>query len=88
MKAKAKRMEESAMHIQLSGRSDRTKGGDADGSNPSGSPIPEQQQRLAELMRRWWKARDSGNMLPPNEQAELEALARAALRASAAAESD
>ena len=25
-----------------------------------GSPIPEQQQRLAELMRRWWKARDSG----------------------------
>lgn len=51
-----------------------------------GSPIPEQQQRLAELMRRWWKARDSGNMLPANEQAELEALARAALRASAAAE--
>jgi hypothetical protein len=51
-----------------------------------GSPIPEQQQRLAELMRRWWKARDSGNLLPPNEQAELEALARAALRASAAAE--
>lgn len=51
-----------------------------------GSPIPEQQQRLAELMRRWWKARDSGNMLPPNEQDELEALARAALRASAAAE--
>jgi hypothetical protein len=40
-----------------------------------------QQQRLAALMARW---REQGNTLPPAEQAELEALIAAELRASAA----
>ena len=62
---------------------DASKAGDADGLDPSSSLIPKQQRRLAQLMRRWWEARDSGNLLPPNEQAELEALARVALRVSA-----
>ena len=74
--------------IQLSGRSDPAKAGDAEGQEPSDWLIREQQRRLAELMRRWWEARDSGNLLPPNQQAELEALARIALRGSAPHESD
>ena len=42
-----------------------------------------QQQRLGELMDRWRAARDTGNSLPAAEQAELEALVEAELRASA-----
>jgi len=72
----------------IGGWADRAKAGDAGGLEPSGSHIPEQQRRLPELMGRWWEARDSGNLLPPNEQAELEALPRVALRASAPDESD
>ena len=68
--------------LQLFGRSDRAKAGDAEGE-PSGSLMPNQQRRLEELMRRWWEARDSGKLLPPVDQVELEALARVALRASA-----
>jgi hypothetical protein len=41
-----------------------------------------QQQRLAELMDRWRAARDAGTVLPPQEQAELEALVEAELRAA------
>jgi hypothetical protein len=73
---------------RIGGWADRAKAGDAEGLEPSGSHIPEQQRRLAELMGRWWEARDSGNLLPPNQQAELEALARIALRGSAPDESD
>jgi hypothetical protein len=54
----------------------------APGSTPAGSLTPERQRRLAELMHRWWRARDLGNTLPAEEQAELEALAQAELRAS------
>jgi hypothetical protein len=43
-----------------------------------------QQDRLAALMARWRTARDQGNTLPVSEQAELEALIDAELRASAA----
>jgi hypothetical protein len=42
-----------------------------------------QQQRLAELMGRWRVARDKGETLPTEEQAELEALIEAELRAAA-----
>lgn len=41
-----------------------------------------QQQRLAELMERWRKARDQGGILPADEQAELNALVEAEVRAS------
>lgn len=41
----------------------------------------ESQQRLAELMDRWRSARDSGHSLPPEEQAELDGLIEAELRA-------
>jgi hypothetical protein len=44
----------------------------------------EQQQRLAELMQRWRAARDTGRALPPDEQAELDALVEAELRGAAA----
>jgi hypothetical protein len=43
----------------------------------------EQQQRLAELMARWRTARDRDEVLPMDEQAELDALIEAELRASA-----
>src|SRR5690349_8612491 len=43
-----------------------------------------QQQRLQELMTRWGAARDAGGTLPPQEQAELEALVEAELRAATA----
>lgn len=43
-----------------------------------------QQQRLAELTNRWRTARDQGQALPPDEQAELDALVEAELQASAA----
>ena len=42
-----------------------------------------QQQRLAELMARWRTARDAGTSFPPEEQAELDALVQAELRAAA-----
>ncbi len=42
----------------------------------------EQQQRLTELMNRWRAARDAGDSLPPHEQAELDALVEAELRAA------
>jgi len=42
-----------------------------------------QQQRLEALMARWRTLRDQGCTLPPDEQAELEALIAAELRASA-----
>lgn len=41
-----------------------------------------QQQRLAELLARWRSARDAGASLPPQEQAELDALVEAELRAA------
>jgi archaellum biogenesis ATPase FlaH len=43
-----------------------------------------QQQRLETLMARWRDLRDQGKTLPPHEQAELETLVAAELRASAA----
>ena len=42
-----------------------------------------QQQRLAELMGRWRTGRDQGQILPRDEQTELEALVEAELRAAA-----
>lgn len=42
----------------------------------------EQQQRLADLMARWRAARDAGSPLPPEEQAELDALVLAELEAA------
>jgi hypothetical protein len=42
----------------------------------------EQQQRLSQLMVRWRAARDAGSSLPTSEQAELDALAEAEVRAS------
>jgi len=44
----------------------------------------EQRERLALLMQTWRTARDSGATLPPNEQAELEALVQAELGGMAA----
>jgi hypothetical protein len=42
----------------------------------------EQQERLKELMERWRAARDSGASLSPDEQAELDALVDAEVRAA------
>ncbi|HZL91907.1 MAG TPA: hypothetical protein VFB96_26285 [Pirellulaceae bacterium] len=42
----------------------------------------EQQSRLQELMLRWRAARDAGQTLAPDEQAELQALVDAELRAA------
>ncbi len=42
----------------------------------------QQQQRLGELMARWRAAREAGGSLPPAEQAELDALVNAEVRAS------
>jgi hypothetical protein len=44
----------------------------------------EQQRRLEDLMTRWRAARDTGAALPPEEQAELNALVEAELRAATA----
>jgi hypothetical protein len=41
-----------------------------------------QQKRLRELMDRWRTARDGGAVLPPEEQAELDALVEAERRAA------
>jgi hypothetical protein len=43
----------------------------------------QQQQRLTELMARWRAARDTQSALPPDEQAELEALTEAEIEAAA-----
>jgi len=43
----------------------------------------QQQARLEEIMTRWRTARDTGTALPAAEQAELEALVEAELRAAA-----
>jgi hypothetical protein len=42
----------------------------------------EQRRRLADLMARWRAARDAGTALPPEEQAELDALVKAELEAA------
>ena len=42
----------------------------------------EQQQRLTELLARWRAARDAGVSFPPQEQAELDALVEAEIRAA------
>jgi hypothetical protein len=42
----------------------------------------QQQERLAALMERWRAARDAGASLPPDEQAELDALVQAEVRAA------
>jgi hypothetical protein len=42
----------------------------------------EQQQRLVDLMARWREARDSGSLLSPMDQVELEALVGAELEAA------
>jgi hypothetical protein len=44
----------------------------------------EQQQRLQDLMARWRTARDIGTEFSPEDQAELDALVDAELRAAAA----
>ena len=41
-----------------------------------------QQERMAELLARWRAARDAGTPLPPEEQAELDALVEAERRAA------
>jgi len=41
-----------------------------------------QQERLAELMREWRAARDRGEVLPPDRQAELDRLVEAELVAA------
>ena len=41
-----------------------------------------QQQRQAELMARWRAARDSGIVLPPDDQAELNSLNETEVRAA------
>jgi hypothetical protein len=43
-----------------------------------------QQQRLADLMSQWRKARDQGGALPKEEQTELLALVEAEVRAAGA----
>jgi hypothetical protein len=48
----------------------------------------EQQQRLAELLTRWRTARDTGTSLPPQEQAELDSLVEAELRAATVRSAD
>jgi hypothetical protein len=42
----------------------------------------EQRDRLAALMAKWRTARDGGPSLPPDEQAELDALVEAEVRAA------
>jgi hypothetical protein len=43
-----------------------------------------EQQRLSELMNRWRTARDRGQTLPPEQQAELDSLVEAELKAATA----
>jgi hypothetical protein len=44
----------------------------------------DQQEKLAHLMSRWREARDAGRKLPAAEQAELDALVEAELKAATA----
>lgn len=44
----------------------------------------EQQKRLSELMNLWRTARDEGQSLPPEQQAELDSLVEAELKAATA----
>ena len=44
----------------------------------------EQQERLSELMNLWRSARDQGQELPPEQQAELDSLVEIELRAATA----
>ncbi|MGB3295596.1 MAG: hypothetical protein WBB01_21645 [Phormidesmis sp.] len=44
----------------------------------------QQQQRLSELMEAWRFAEENGQALPPEQQAELDALAEAELKAATA----
>ncbi len=44
----------------------------------------QQQRRLSELMSLWRTARDRGQALPPEQQAELDSLVEAELRAATA----
>lgn len=44
----------------------------------------EQQERLSELMNRWRLMRDKGQVLPSEEQAELDCLVEAELKAATA----
>jgi hypothetical protein len=50
--------------------------------HPDSFSAADQQRRLAELMARWRAARDVGTPLPTTEQAELDALIEAEIRAS------
>lgn len=52
------------------------------GMRPDHFFTTEQQQRLQQLMARWRAARDAGSALPPEEQAELQALVEAEVRAA------
>ncbi|HEY1378255.1 MAG TPA: hypothetical protein VGF55_15755 [Gemmataceae bacterium] len=49
---------------------------------PDGFFNADQQRRMADLMARWRSARDAGATLDPAEQAELETLVRAEVRAA------
>lgn len=44
----------------------------------------EQQKRLSDLMNLWRTARDQGQTLPPEQQAELDSLVEAELKAATA----
>jgi hypothetical protein len=44
----------------------------------------EQQQRLSDLMNLWRTVRDQGQSLPPEQQAELDSLVEAELKAATA----
>ena len=51
-------------------------------SRPDRFFTAEQKQRLEELMARWRAARDAGTALPAEEQAELDGLVEAEVRAA------
>ncbi len=50
--------------------------------NPDELFTTEQQKRLSELMNLWRLARDRGQTLSPKQQAELESLVEAELKAA------
>lgn len=51
-------------------------------SNPDDFFTVQQQKRLSELMNLWRTARDRGQILSPKQQAELESLVEAELKAT------
>jgi hypothetical protein len=55
---------------------------------PDGFFSADEQARLQRLMARWRAERDAGRSLPPPEQAELDALVDAELRAASARAAD